>query len=89
MTFAAMITCPRRGAPTVTLGEIPPLLILPGELVTLTYNIILIFRLQCGGGPYIPGDFIKASAPSRAERNWQLLTDQGLEEEGAGRVGPL
>ena len=36
-----------------------------------------------------PSDFIKASAPSRAERSWQLLTDQGLEEEGAGRVGPL
>ena len=38
----------------------------------------------------LPVDFIKASAPSRAERSWQLLlTDQGLEEEGAERVVPL
>jgi len=37
----------------------------------------------------LPDDFMKASAPSRAERSWQLLTDQGLEEEGARRVEPL
>jgi len=32
---------------------------------------------------------MKASAPSEPERSWQLLTDQGLEGEGAGRVEPL
>jgi hypothetical protein len=60
----------------------------------------LLFGAELGGGKRRicfalpknaqgPSDFIKASAPSKPERSWWFADDQGLEEEGAGRVAPL